>query len=277
MSQHVKGPTVVITPREGWQLPDWRDLREFRELLFFLAWRDVKVRYKQTVLGAAWAILQPLLAMVIFTVFFGRLAKVPSDGMPYPLFVYAALVPWTLFANAVSTGGQSLVGNANLISKVYFPRVLVPASSVGVALLDFCIASLIIAGMMVYYHVAASLTLLLVPLLVALTALAALGVGILLAALTVSYRDFRYVLPFLIQIWMFATPVVYPASLVPERWRWALAVNPMAGIIEAFRAALTGRPIAWDTLGVSALVATTVFIFGMMYFHRVERRFVDVI
>lgn len=270
-------PVRVIQPeRRFWSL-DLAELWEYRELLLFLAWRDIKVRYKQSLLGASWALLQPLLAMVIFTIFFGRLAKVPSDGIPYPLFVYAGLVPWTFFANTVSTSGLSFVSNNNLITKVYFPRLIVPVSTVGAMMVDFAIASLLLIGMMIYYGVAPGASVAVLPLALALLVLTAIGVGTLLAALTVWYRDFRYVVPFLMQIWMFGTPVVYPASLVPAKWRWTLALNPMAGIIDAFKASVLGRPVDLESLGISAAVATVICVVALLYFQRVERRLVDVI
>src|SRR5262245_29078502 len=213
---------TIIEPQSGWRLLDWKELWAYRELLYVLTVRDIKVRYKQTVLGFAWAIIQPVMLMIVFSIFFGRLANMPSDGHPYPIFVYAALLPWTFFANSITNSANSLVGSANLVSKVYFPRLIIPLSSVGSGLVDFAIAGAILLLLMLWYGVGWTLNLLLAPVLVAGLLLAALGVGTFLAALNVAYRDFRYVVPFLVQFWLFATPVVYPASLVPREWQWAL-------------------------------------------------------
>ncbi len=226
---------TVITPPVGWQALDLGALWRYRELLWVLTERDIKVRYKQTALGFAWAIIQPVMMMVVFSVFFGSLARMPSDGLPYPIFVYAGLLPWTFFATAIANSAGSLVNSSNLVSKVYFPRLVIPLSSVGSALVDFAVAGGVLLGMCAWYGVGWSLNLLAAPVLIAGTIFIALGVGVLLSALTVAYRDFRYVIPFLVQFWMFATPVVYPASLVPETWRWLLFLNPMAGFIEGFR------------------------------------------
>jgi lipopolysaccharide transport system permease protein len=268
---------TIIEPQKGWRLLEWKELWAYRELLFVLTMRDIKVRYKQTVLGFAWAIIQPVMMMVVFSIFFGGLAKMPSDGLPYPIFVYAALLPWTFFANAITNSANSLVGSANLVSKVYFPRLIIPLSSIGSGLVDFAIAAVVLLVLMVYYGVSWTLNLLMVPMLVAGAVLTALGVGTCLAALNVAYRDFRYVVPFLVQFWMFATPVVYPASLVPAEWQWALYLNPMAGVIEGFRSAFLSRP--FDVLGMSISLAIAVILFaaGVAYFGKVERRFADII
>jgi len=242
-----------------------------------LTMRDIKVRYKQTVLGVAWAVIQPVMTMVVFSIFFGRLAGMPSDGFPYPVFVYAALLPWTFFANAIGNSGNSLLSSANLVSKVYFPRLTIPLSSVGAGRIDFAISVVILLLLMLYYGVGWSVNLLLAPALVLAVIFTALGVGTLLSALNVAYRDFRYVIPFLIQLWMFATPVVYPASLVPERWQWLLHLNPMAGLIEGFRSAFLGRPFDLLGLMISFTVAAVIFLLGIMYFEKVERRFADII
>jgi lipopolysaccharide transport system permease protein len=268
---------TVIEPTKGWRSLDLKELLAYRELLFVLTARDVKVRYKQTVLGFLWAIIQPVMLMVVFSIFFGRLAKMPSDGIPYPIFVYAALLPWTFFANAVSASGNSLVGSANLVSKVYFPRLIIPLSSIGAGLVDFAISAGVLLLLMVWYGVGWSLNLLAAPLLVAGVVFVALGVGTFLSALTVSYRDFRYVIPFMIQFWMFATPVVYPASLVPEGWRWLLYLNPMAGLVEGFRSAFLGRPFDIPALALSLGVALAIFLVGVAYFEKAERRFADII
>lgn len=270
-------PLTVITPPTGWGGLDLASLWRYRELLWVLTERDVKVRYKQTVLGFAWAIIQPVMLMVVFSVFFGRLAAMPSDGLPYPVFVYAGLLPWTFFATAIAGSAGSLVGSSNLVSKVYFPRLVIPLSSVGGGLVDFAIAGAILLLLCAWYGVGWSVNLLAAPLLVAGVVFIALGVGVVLSALTVAYRDFRYVVPFLVQFWMFATPVVYPASLVPETWRWLLFLNPMAGFIEGFRSAFLGRPFDWAAIAISLTVAVAVFLAGVAYFEKVERRFADII
>lgn len=268
---------TIIEPTQGWRLIDWKELWAYRELLYVLTMRDIKVRYKQTVLGFAWAIIQPFMMMVVFSVFFGQLAKIPSDGLPYPIFVYAGLLPWTFFANSISSSANSVVGSAHLISKVYFPRLIIPLSSVGSGLVDFAIATVILLLLMVYYGVSLTLNLLLAPILVADVVVTALGVGTCLSALNVAYRDFRYVVPFLVQFWMFATPVVYPATLVPREWQWALYVNPMAGAIEGFRSVFLGRPFDVPGILISLTFAAIVFIAGIAYFEKVERRFADII
>lgn len=268
---------TVIRPQKGWRLIDWKELWIYRELLHVLTMRDIKVRYKQTVLGFAWAIIQPVMLMVVFSIFFGGLAKMPSDGFPYPIFVYAALLPWTFFANAITNSANSLLGSANLVSKVYFPRLIIPLSSVGSGLVDFAIAAIVLLILMVYYGVSLTLHLLMLPVLVVAVVLTALGVGTCLAALNVAYRDFRYVVPFLVQFWMFATPVVYPATLVPRQWQWILFLNPMAGVIEGFRSAFLGRAFDVEGMLVSLVIAVILFAAGILYFERVERQFADII
>ena len=270
-------PMFVIEPTHGFVAFNAREVWQYRDLLYFLTWREISIRYKQTVLGFAWAIIQPLMTMVVFTVFLGRLAKVPSDGVPYPVFSYLGLLPWTYFANAVSRSGGSLVSNANLLSKVYFPRVLIPLSGTLSALVDFAIAFVILIFLMLFYHVPITPSLLLVIPLTVVTAVAATGVGMWLAALNVQYRDVQHAVPFLIQVWMFATPVVYPASVVPEKWRLLFAVNPMTGIIEAYRAAALNRPQPWSALGVSLAVTVLVLAIGAWQFRRMERTFADVV
>lgn len=272
-----RDPLVSIRPSGKWVSLDLSSLWPYRELLYFLMWRDVKVRYKQTALGAAWAIIQPLFAMAIFTLFFGRLAGVPSDGIPYPIFAYAGLLPWMFFSNAVTNSGNSLVGSSNLITKVYFPRMIIPAAAVGSGLVDFVIALLILVVLMVYYGVAVTFNLLMFPVLVALTMLLALGVGMLMSGLNVKYRDVRHALPFVIQLWMFATPIVYPASLVPERWRLVYALNPLTGIIEGYRSSLFGAAFDWATLGTSAAITIAVLIYSAYSFRRMERGFADLV
>jgi lipopolysaccharide transport system permease protein len=267
----------VIEPRSGWVPIDWRELWEYRDLLGFLVWRDVKVRYKQTVLGAAWAILQPLATMVVFTVLFGRWAHMPSDGVPYPVFAFAALMPWTFFANAVSTSANSLVGNTHLVSKVYFPRLLISLSSVCTGVLDLAVALVVMFGLLAYYGHGLSPQLAALPFLTVLVVLAAYGVGSALAALCAMYRDVRFVVPFLLQLWMFASPVIYPLSLVPPERRWMFHLNPMTGVIDGFRSALLGLPFAWTPIAWSAGVGAAAVWAGLMYFRRVERRVADTI
>lgn len=268
---------TVIQPTSGWRSLDLRELWAYRELLGVLTARDIKVRYRQTALGVLWTVLQPGLLVLAFSVFLGRLAGVPSDGFPYPLFVFAALVPWMFFSNALANSANSLVGSANLISKVYFPRLIIPLASVGSGLVDFLVATAAMLTLMLYYGIGWSANLLAVPFLMMALAFAALGVGTLLSALTVAYRDFRYVVPFMLQFWMFVTPVVYPASLVPDSWRWMLHLNPMVGLIEAFRSAFLGRPFDLTALGISVITALAMFAVGISYFERVERRFADII
>ncbi len=270
--------TTIIEPKKGWIPIDLKEIWNYRELLYFLTKRDIKVRYKQTVLGGLWAIIQPVFTMIVFTLFFGRLAKMPSDGIPYPIFVYAGLLPWTYFANALSTSGNSLVGSANLITKVYFPRLIIPASASMAGLLDFFIAMLVMGAMMIYYQFVPSIGILLFPFLVGLTFLCAVGVGLWLSALNVQYRDIRYVIPFLIQLWMFVSPVIYPISMVPQKYQWLLALNPMGGVIEAYRASLLGHmPINWFLLGLSTVIIIILFLSGLYYFRRMEKTFADVI
>jgi lipopolysaccharide transport system permease protein len=272
-------PTItVIEPKTGWVPVDFREIWNYRELLYFLTKRDIKVRYRQTVLGGLWAIIQPAFTMLVFTLFFGRLAKMPSDGLPYPIFVYAGLLPWTYFANALSASGNSLVGSANLITKVYFPRIVVPASAALAGLLDFFISFFVLAALMIYYQFLPGLTILLFPLLVALTFLCAVGVGLWLSALNVQYRDIRYAIPFLIQVWMFVSPVIYPVSLVQGNYQWLLALNPIGGLIHAYRASLLGhQPIEWSLLGLSTLIIVALFLGGLYYFRRMEKIFADVV
>ena len=270
-------PLVVIQPSRSLRLLSLKDLWAYRELLFFLTWRDVKVRYKQTALGAAWAILQPLFMMVIFTIFFGRLAGVDSAGIPYPLFALAGLVPWTFFSNAITTSGNSLVGSANLITKVYFPRLIVPAAAMLAGLVDFALAFLLFVVMMVYYHVTPTVQVLFLPVLIVMTALFALGVGTWMAALNVKYRDVRFALPFLIQLWLFVSSVILPSSALAPRWRWLLMLNPMSGIIEGYRSSLFGLPFDWPAIGTAAIITVLVLIYSIYSFARVERGFADII
>ena len=278
-----EAPAVTaIEPPRGWQWVDAGELWRFRELIYFLAWRDVKVRYKQTVLGAAWAVLQPAMMMVVFTVFFGRLAGVSSGGVPYPLFAYAGLLPWAFFSSAIANAGNSVVGSERLITKVYFPRLAIPFSAVGAAVVDFLVAIVLLAALMAWYGVAPGIgAVVMAPAAFAMIVLSALGVGTLLSALNVAYRDFRYVIPFLVQLWMFATPTVYmepgrsasrsgPVSAL-------LALNPLTALIGAFRASALGGPIAWAPFGAASLCAVLLFFGGCLYFRRVEDRFSDII
>jgi len=254
------------------------DLWHHRELLYFLAWRDVKIRYKQAVLGMSWAILQPLLTMIIFSVLFGRFAQIPSSGLPYPLFSYSALLLWMYFSVTLGLAGNSLIGNANLITKVYFPRVLMPAASALAGILDLAVGSTFLMGMMVYYGTGIGWGLLLAPIFVLHLFVLALGISMLFAAMNVKYRDIKYVIPFLTQIWMFLTPIIYPISFVPERYQWLLALNPVTGIVEGFRAAVFGvQPIPWDLLGISWGITLLLVVIGAVYFTATERQFADVV
>ena len=271
-------PTFFIRPEQGIAPLDLRELWEYRELLYFLAWRDIKVRYKQTVLGAAWAIIQPFFMMVVFSLFFGRLAHVPSDGLPYPIFAFCALLPWQLFAHSLSESSNSLVANERLITKVYFPRLLVPISSVLGGLVDFAIAFVILLLMMAWYGIRPTWAIVALPGFILLAMASALGAGLWLSALNVRYRDVRYTLNFLIQIWLLATPVAYPSSLIPERWRALYGLNPMAGVVEGFRWALLGKGEAPGALlAVSGVVVIVILIGGLYYFRRMEAEFADVV
>jgi lipopolysaccharide transport system permease protein len=268
---------TLIEPKVGWIPVDWRELYKFRELTYIFVWRDIKIRYKQTLLGAAWAVLQPFISMIVFTIFFGKLAKVPSENLPYAIFVYTGLLPWTFFANSLSAASDSLIGQSSLISKVYFPRLLIPISTLGAFVLDFLVSLAFLVILMIYYQISPGWTLLIAPLLFAATMVTAAGVGTFLAALCVAYRDVRYVVPFLIQIWMFVTPVIYPASMVPDRWRWVLSLNPMYGLVDGFRSALLGRPLNVQDISVALVISGLLLWFGLIYFKRVERRFADII
>ena len=271
-------PVLRIEPSRGWVSLKLKEIWEYRELLYFLTWRDVKVRYKQTVLGAAWAVIQPFFTMVVFSLFFGRLAKVPSDGIPYPIFAFAALVPWNYFANALTQSSDSLVGSANLIKKVYFPRLVIPMAAVISGAVDFSIAFTVLLGMMLFYGIMPTVHTLWLPLLLLLGVVTALGVGLWLSALNVQFRDVRYTVPFLAQFWMFATPVAYPSSLLSQPWRTIYGLNPMAGVVEGFRWALLGTKTApGPMLAVSAAVAVLVLVGGAFYFRRMEKTFADVV
>jgi len=271
-------PVTIIQPSRGWISLNLRELWKYRELLYFLAWRDVSVRYKQTLLGAAWAIIQPFFSMIVFSLFFGRLANIPSEGVPYPIFNYTAMLPWTYFATAITASSNSLVGSANLLSKVYFPRLVIPVASVLPALVDFCIAFVVMLGMMLYYGIAPTWNALFLPAFLLLALVTALGVGLWLSAMNVQYRDVRYAVPFLVQFWLFLSPVVYPSSLVPEQWRLLYGINPMAGVIEGFRWALLGTGDGpGPMLAVSVGAALLLLVSGAFYFRRMEKTFADVV
>ncbi len=274
----VSVPTVRIRPSRGWVRLDWRELWEYRELLYFFVWRDVKVRYKQTVIGAAWAVIQPVLTMIVFSVFFGRLAGIPSEGVPYPIFSYAGLLPWTYFASALTGSTNAVVQQGSMITKVYFPRLILPAAPVAAALVDFGIAFTVLVGMMLWFGIVPTPAVLLLPLFVLLAVVAAFAVGVWLSALNVLYRDVRYVVPFVVQFWLFASPVAYPSSLVPEPWRTVYGLNPMAGVIDGFRWALLGTGHAPGPMtAVSALVVALLLGSGLLFFGRVERLFADIV
>lgn len=269
---------VIIQPTHGWIPVNLREVWEYRELLYFLTWRDIKVRYKQTMIGAAWAIIQPFFMMVVFSLFLGHLAKIQSDGIPYPIFVYSALLPWQLFAHALAESSNSLVANERLITKVYFPRLVIPIAAVCGGLVDFAISFVVLLGLMVYYAVVPGVAIVTLPLFVLLAVLTALAVGLWLSALNVQYRDVRYTLGFLTQFWLFATPVAYPSSLVPETWRALYGLNPMAGVVEGFRWALLGKAEGpGPLLVVSVTVLVLVLIGGAHYFARMEDRFADLV
>jgi len=273
-----QGAITVIRPSRGWISLNLRDLWEYRELFYFLTWRDIKVRYKQTILGAAWAIIQPFFTMVVFSLFFGKLARMPSDGIPYPIFSYAALVPWTFFANGLSQSSNSLVRSAHLIKKVYFPRLVVPISSVISGTVDFVLAFIVLLGMMLYFGIVPTWNVVWLPLFLLLALVTALGAGLWLTALNVQFRDVYYMVPFLVQAWMFATPIVYPSSLLDEPWRTLYGINPMAGVVEGFRWALLRTQTApGPIILVSALVAVGLLVSGAFYFRRMEKTFADVV
>jgi lipopolysaccharide transport system permease protein len=276
--QDVPASITVVQPRKRlWDL-ELRQLWEYHELLFFLVWRDVKVRYKQTALGVAWAILQPLMATLIFSIFFGRLAKMPSDGIPYPVFAYVAFVPWQYFANALTESSNSLVASQNLIKKVYFPRLIIPLGSVIAGLVDFCFAFIILIGMMFHYGIRPSASIFLFPVFLLLAVMTALAAGLWLSALNVQFRDVKHTIPFLTQFWFFATPVVYPSSIVPPKWRMWYGLNPMAGVVEGFRYTVlgkAGRP--GPMILVSAAAVLVMLIGGVFYFRKMESTFADIV
>lgn len=277
---------LFIKPTRGWSALNLMELWRYRELVYFLIWRDIKVRYKQTALGAAWAIIQPFFTMVVFTIFFGRLAKVPSDNVPYPIFSYTALLPWGMFTKALTDAGRSLISNRTMITKVYFPRLAIPLASVMSGIVDFAIAFVVLVGMMLYYNllpgstyqVSITANILLLPLFILLALITALGVGLWLSALNVIYRDINYILPFLTQFWLFITPIAYPSSMIPERWRLIYALNPMTGVVEGFRWVLLGTATApGPMLAVSTAISLIILISGLFYFRRMERTFADTV
>jgi lipopolysaccharide transport system permease protein len=271
-------PVTIIRPSRGWRALNLRELWEYRELLYFLAWRDVKIRYKQTVMGATWAVIQPFFTMVVFSLFFGKLAKVPSDEIPYPIFSYAALVPWQFFASGLSQSSTRLVGSANLIRRVYFPRLVIPISAVLAGGVDFALAFAVLLGMMLFYGILPTAAVIWLPFLLLLALVTALGVGLWLTAMHVQFRDVRYLVPFLVQAWMFATPIAYPSSLLDEPWHTLYGINPMAGVVEGFRWALLGTETAPGPIVlVSALVAVGSLVSGAYYFRRMEKTFSDVV
>lgn len=270
-------PLVVIEPSRTWNAIDLRDVWAHRELLYFLTWRDLKVRYKQTIVGVAWVILQPLMTTIIFTVFLGVLARVPSDGAPYPIMVYVALLPWMFFSGAVLNSSSSLLGNSHLITKVYFPRILVPAAAIGARLADFGIGFVILAGMMLYYRVPLSRGVLMLPVLIVLTTLLALGLGMLFSALSVKHRDIGFALPVLMQFWMYVSPIIYPLSFIPPKWRGVYKLNPLVAITENFRAALLGRSFDWRGLAITSIITLVLLVCSAYVFKRAERSFADTI
>lgn len=270
--------SIVIKPSKGWAALNLKDLWNYRELIYFFTWRDLKVRYKQTLLGASWAVLQPFLTMVVFSIFFGGLAKVPSDGVPYPIFSYTALIPWTLFSKALQDASRSLVSSANIISKIYFPRLILPLSSTLAGLVDFVIAFVVLLGMMVFYGIAPTANIWMLPIFVLLALITAIGFALWLSALNVMYRDVGYIIPFLTQFWMYITPIAYPASMVPEQWKILYALNPMTGVVEGFRWALLGTGEGPGiSLLISAGISVLVTVSGLFYFRRMERKFADMV
>jgi homopolymeric O-antigen transport system permease protein len=271
-------PVIRIEPSRGWISLKLHELWEYRELLYFLAWRDIKVRYKQTALGAAWAIIQPFFTMIVFSIFFGRLAGIPSDGVPYPIFSFAALVPWTFFANSLTQSSNSLVSSANLIQKVYFPRLAVPIATVFSGIVDFFLAFFMLLAMMLYYGLVPTLNVIWLPAFFILALVTSLGVGLWLSALNVRFRDIRYIVPFLVQFWMFSSPIAYPSSLLSEPWRTLYGLNPMVGVIEGFRWGLLGTSSApGGIIAVSSLMAIAIAVGGAFYFRRVEKTFADIV
>jgi len=269
---------IIIKPGMG-ALHYWRDIWRYRELFFFLAWRDILVRYKQTAIGIAWSVLRPFLTMMVFTFIFGKIAKLPSNGVPYPIMVYAAMLPWQFFASSLSDSSNSLIDNANLLTKVYFPRMIVPAGSVIVSLVDFLISAIILCGLMLWYRFTPDYGILFLPFFLLMAFMASFAAGLWLSALNVKYRDFRYVVPFLVQFGLYVSPVGFSSTIVPEEWRFFYFLNPMVGVIDGFRWAILGDafPVNWPGVGLSCLLVTLIFIGGVCYFRRMERTFADVV
>ena len=279
LDQKKAPPVTIIKPSKGWVGLQLQDLWVYRELIYFLTWRDIKVRYKQSVLGILWAILKPFMAMVVFTIFFGNFAKIPSDGIPYPIFSYTATLPWELFAASLSVASRSMVSNSNMISKIYFPRMIVPLASVMSSVVDFLIGFTILIGMMIYYKFTPTIAILWLPLLILLALITALGVGFWSSALMVRYRDVGYIMPFVSNLWMYLTPVVYSSSMIPEKWRLIYSLNPMTGVVEGFRYALLGTARSGSVMMilVSSVIAGLILVTGMFYFRRMEKQFADMI
>jgi lipopolysaccharide transport system permease protein len=270
-------PLVVIEPSQSWVALDLKGIWTYRELLYFLTWRDVKIRYKQTALGVLWAVLQPLMMMLVFSLFFGRVAGMPSDGLPYPIFAYGGLLAWTFFANAVTNSGNSLVGSSHLITKVYFPRMIIPGASVGASLVDLLISFLLLVPLMFYYRISVTWHLAVLPLIILIATLLALGVGMWMSGLNVRYRDVRFALPFVVQLWMFASPVIYPTSKLPPTVRTVLAFNPMTGVVEGFRSALFGLDFNWNQILIAAIITVLILIYAAFAFRKMEKKFADIV
>lgn len=269
---------TVITPPEGWLSIDLKEVWAYRELLFLLAWRDVSVRYKQSVVGIGWAVIQPLLMMVIFTIIFGKFAKLPSEGIPYPIFTYCALLPWNYFARSLTDSSNSLVGSSHLVTKVYFPRLVLPLSKVFAGLIDFAIAFVILLVMMAWYRISPTAGIFFLPLFIFIAMLSSLGVGLWLTAINVKYRDVVFVVPFLAQFWMYASPVAYSVTIVPEKWQWVYGINPMVGVVEGFRWAMLGKAAPnLEMIAISTAIVVLILISGLYYFKRMERTFADII
>ncbi len=276
--QAVDKPLTHIKPKKGWQLIDFKELKEYRDLFYFLVVKEIKIRYKQTVLGGLWAIIQPFFSMIVFTLFFGKLAKLPSDGVPYPIFNFTAMVAWTYFANAITGSGNSLIGNTQLLSKVYFPRIIIPLTPVLAGLLDFSISFIMLIGMMLYFNIYPTSMIFLLPFLVVLMMFTASGVGTFLAALNAKYRDIRYIIPFLVQLWMFASPIVYSTTMIPEKYRLIYGLNPLVGVIEGFRSILLNTGVFPTQMVLSStFMSLILFIIGISYFKQIERYFADII
>lgn len=272
-----KEPLVTIESKNSWQMVDLRDVWAHRELLYFLMWRDVKIKYKQTLLGAAWAVIQPLLTMLIFTLIFSKVAGIDSNGIPYPIFAYAGLLPWTFFANSINHSSSSMVSNSHLITKVYFPRVIIPIAAVGAGLVDFAVAFVMFVLLMIYYRIQITTNLLMLPPLLALTTLLAIGVGTWLSAINVKYRDVKFAVPFLVQIWMYLSPIAYPITVIPQRWRLIYSLNPVTGLIEGYRSAFFARPFDWPSLGISLAITLIVIGYAAYEFRKLEKGFADII